>query len=406
MPSDVWLGPPLQNELALLLLCARTEIDEPNHARIRALIEHGIDWYTFARLVRHHWLAVLVQRALRHTTPAQLPTEFVDELHASVQRLTWHGLLLLGELCKLMSLLTLHHVQAVPFKGPALSARAYGDPVVRFSGDLDILVPETEIAQARQLLMTLGYLSNSTNVLRDVPETAVHQVYHHELFTHPDTQVVIELHWKVDECEFIRPFDPLFSPGGCCPVPLTLGGAEMHVFSPECTVLLLCEHGAKHRWWQLRWICDIAEFVRRHPGIDWAQVETIARQSGNLRVLWLGLLLAHELLDGPVPAELVQRARADCTVVTLAREVIGTLHTLVDYADIRLDVLLFHIRSKERLTDRIKLFMHFTMLPAEADWTMVALPPALSFLYFIIRPLRLLQRYGSVCVKQLWRQPG
>jgi len=396
----------LTNELALLLLCARTDIDEATGARIRALVDAGIAWPVFAKFTRHHWLTLLVQRALQRTVPAQVPADLMDAFRATVHQMTWHGLLLLGELCKLMEVFNRHRVQAIPFKGPVLSAIAYGDPVVRFSGDLDILVPEADLARARQLLLAQGYASHTADVLRDVPEAAVHQVYHHELFTHPETQVVVELHWKVDECEFIRPFDPQFSPDGCCPGRLALGGTEMPLLSPECLLLLLCEHGAKHRWWQLRWVSDIAEFLRRHPAMDWERATAVAQQTGNLRVLLLGAWLAHALLEGPVPAALLQRARADRTVMALAGEVIASLGALDEYGEIRLDILLFHLRAKERWADRLTLFMHFTMLPAEADWTMVALPPALSFLYFVIRPLRLLQRYGSVCVKQLWRHPN
>lgn len=406
MPTKRRMGAEPGHELTLLLSCARTTLDDATRVRVHTLIDTGIDWAAFYRLARHHWLTTLCLRTLQRIAPDRVPADIMQGLNASAQEMTWHGLLLLGELCKVMAHFNAHDVQAIPFKGPVLSALAYGDPVARFSGDLDILVQEPEIPRTRQLLVELGYESNSTTVLRDAPETAVHKVYHHELFTHTASGVVVELHWKVDECEFIRPFDPVFSPNGCCPTRLTLGGTEMRVLSPECLLLLLCEHGAKHRWWQLRWVSDIAELIRRSPAMDWAQASTSARETGNQRVFWLGLLLAHELLDAPVPMPLLRRARADHRISQLADEVRHGLGVLDDYIDIRLDVLLFHIRAKERPRDRVKLFWHFTMVPAEADWTTVALPPALSFLYCIIRPLRLLQRYGSVCVKQLWRLPS
>jgi hypothetical protein len=208
----------------------------------------------------------------------------------------------------------------------------------------------------------------------------------------------------VDECAFIRPFDPIFCPEGFSS--LTLGGTEMPMLPPGCLLLLLCAHGAKHRWWQLRWICDIAEYLRRQPELDCPAILALARRTGNERVLRLGLLLAHDLLGCAAPAEIVQRARADRVVVSLAHEVRTTLGLPCEPTAMRLDNLLFHIRAKEHLADRLKLFMHFTLMPAEADWTAVSLPTALSFLYFILRPLRLIQRYGAVCVKQLFRQPS
>ena len=81
------------------------------------------------------------------------------------------------------------------------------------------------------------------------------------------------------------------------------------------------------------------------------------------------------------------------------------LGLMLSPASVRLDSLLFNIRAKERFGDRYKLFAHFTLVPAEADWMFIKLPAALSFLYVVLRPLRLLQRYGAISLRQLTRQP-
>ena len=196
---------PKQQELALLLLCARTQVDDDIAGRMRALIAEGISWQVFYELAQQHGLISLCLRSLQRVDAGGVPQVVMDGLRASVQQMTWHGLLLLGELCKLMALFNTHALQAIPFKGPTLSALAYGDPVLRVYGDLDILVPKQEVPQATQLLETSGYIPHGTRDGWVWTDADSHPHSHHALFKHPVTDVVVELHWKVDEHEFIRP---------------------------------------------------------------------------------------------------------------------------------------------------------------------------------------------------------
>ena len=83
-------------ELALLLLCARTQVDDAAAGRIRELIDTGINWQAFYELAKQHWVTILCHRALQRVDPARVPAEIMAGLRASVQQLTWHGLLLLA----------------------------------------------------------------------------------------------------------------------------------------------------------------------------------------------------------------------------------------------------------------------------------------------------------------------
>ncbi len=393
MVSKRSAGEHLRTEAALLLLCARTQIEAPVADQIRSLLSRPLDWDYFNQLLLRHRITTLCYRSLRQFAQYGVPAPVLDNLHASVQQLTWYSLGQLGELCRVMALFNTQAIRAIPFKGPLLGIMAYGDPLLHLCADLDILVPEAQFEQAKALLLSHGYTSTSTPVLRNAPESAVHQVYHHELLNRQQPQVTMELHWKVDECAFISPFDALFAQE--VGATLTVGGSTMPVFTPESLLLLLCSHGSKHQWWHLMWVCDVAELLRRTARMDWQRLELLARRTGNSRVLLLGLFLAHTLLDAPVLDSYLQRARACRAIMRLAREVQDALETTELPPFISMDFLLFHMRAKEQLRHRLKLLLHFTLVPGEEDWTVAPLPRALSFLYVILRPLRLCQRYGS-----------
>src|SRR5207253_975904 len=80
-----------------------------------------------------------------------------------------------------------------------------------------------------------------------------------------------------------------------------LAGRPWPAFAPARLLLILCVHGANHCWLRLNWLCDVAELLRRNPALDWPALAAEAERWGCRRILTLGLLLAHDLLDAPLP---------------------------------------------------------------------------------------------------------
>lgn len=69
---------------------------------------------------------------------------------------------------------------------------------------------------------------------------------------------------------------------------------------------MLSVHGAKHFWERLNWLLDVAELTAGQP-VDWHLTIRIAAKLKSTRLLLLGLYLAHELMDAPLP-QIVPRA--------------------------------------------------------------------------------------------------
>ena len=87
----------------------------------------------------------------------------------------------------------------------------------------------------------------------------------------------------------------------------------MRVFPAETLVALLCLHGAKDTWHKLIWLCDVDRLIRVSPSLDWEEVRAFAEESRCRRAVGLGLLLAHRLLETPLPAPVLARLAGDAT---------------------------------------------------------------------------------------------
>jgi hypothetical protein len=297
-----------------------------------------------------------------------------------------HNLFLTGEVLKLSQLFEEHGIAAVPFKGPVLAASAYGSLALREFCDLDILVHKRDCLRAGRVLLSQGY--------EQVDGTGDADKYSHTFVS--DNGVAVDLHWGIAERYFCFTLNPERLWARL--VASCLAGTTIRTFSPEDTLLMLCMHGAKHRWDRLAWICDIAELTRTHQRMDWAQLITYSAELGSQRMLFLGVLLATDLLGAQLPDHVYRRIRSDPAVTLLAANVREWILQGADSGARVVERESFYLTMRERGRDRAQYFLRLLprlMIPNAQDRELLPLPRTLSLFYWLLRPIRLVVTYGN-----------
>ena len=367
-------------EHELLLWCARAGAERAPH--IAALIARGLDWPEVLRTARVHGVVPLLHWQLDALGYDGVPAETAAELRGEFRATSWSNVLLMGEMLRVVRLLAARDVAAIPFKGPVLAATAYGNVALRQFGDVDLLVRERDRVRAREVLRANGFELFAE-------WTQVQQFNHEYTLIAKGDRVRVDVHWEV----FPRSVFPIDADGLWARArPAEVGGREVLTFSPEDTLLVLCVHADTHLWERLLWLCDIARVLDAHPALDWGQMLRRARASGSDRILSLGLRVAADLLGARVPEDILRRVRADAAVATLAAEVTARLFRDAPPDPVALDLekSIFQLRSRPRLWDKIRL----AATPNETDWALLPLPEPLYPLYYVVRPFRLLIKYG------------
>jgi hypothetical protein len=184
-------------------------------------------------------------------------------------------------------------------------------------------------------------------------------------------------------------------------VQVDLAGTQLPSLAPEDMLLTLCAHGASHCWTHLSMICDIAELLRSQKHLDWQQICRRAGSLGSLRMVLLGLSLAHELLGADLPAEITSQAKADRLLEPLVQQVHKGLISATTELGM-LKTVLFHLRARERWRDRVRYCFRLAAMPTKEDYDL-PLPASLAFLYYLIRPLRLAGKYGFARLQHFMR---
>jgi hypothetical protein len=219
-----------------------------------------------------------------------------------------------------------------------------------------------------------------------------------------DAKVTIDLHWEMYKKGFSCALD--LGKAWEHLVPLTFG--EKTVFSLPIEDLLLshCIHGAKHQWVRLEWICALAGMIRTHPSLDWGRIINKAARSGAERMVLLGLLLAGVLTGSDYPPEIWQKISESSEAQTLAAQICDGLFSEIDECLRVAEKHAFHLKIRERRRDRARYFIYLLQLrltPTSRDRDSLPLPPLLSFLFYLLRPIRLVRDYGLGPLKYFMR---
>jgi hypothetical protein len=196
-------------------------------------------------------------------------------------------------------------------------------------------------------------------------------------------------------------------------------------FSPEDLLIILCVQMSRdfcYKREQLAKICDIAELIYACQALDWEQVIEQAHRLGSTRMLLLNLFLASELLEAALPEEVLLKIRADASLRALALQVCDRLwqcgplrhdndegaaaltrNHIFQEADVSespfkklVEIAIFHFRMRERFRDNFPFILYLFKLavtPNETDRAIISLPAFLSSLYYLLKPIRLAEKY-------------
>jgi len=382
-------------EPKLLLCAARQFVSSEPAEGFPELLRHVTDWPRLFELASRHGVSPLVAQLL-HQFDRPLPEFCATQLQAESRERARQSLYLTAELLKVLDLFETHSIPALAFKGPVLAASLYGNIALRESVDLDILIRREDVPRAKEAMLAQGY---RTDLPTDsAPETAYLRARYELHFT-TENGLLIEIHqaFLAPYCCFSLDDEALWrrlERKSFC-------GREILALTPEDLLLALSAHATKHRWSRLAWICDVARLlVVSNEEIDWPLLTSRASSLGAGRMLRLGVFLAGHLLGAPVPAEIMQSAEQDQSLVRLAGSVVKSLFR-EDTAAGDLGDHLFFLNARERFRDKLVYCTRLAFTPTEEDHSALSLPSLLSPLYCPLHAFRVMGKYGLTSLKSL-----
>lgn len=376
--------------LELLLRAARQMLQAGQTEALSQAAANIADWDSVLKMATRNAVIPMLARSMRDEKLVPLPVR--KELYQRYFGGAAQNALLATEMHEILAAFHQEGIEALAYKGPALTMLAYKDLSLRHpSSDIDLLLRKQDIPGARAVLEARGYQS----VFSHKVDRYLLRRHYHLHFARADRELHVELHWALTPAcwPFLVDPDHLWRRAQH----VNVAGTPVLALNPECTLLALCAHASKEGWPRLSQILDVGRLIASHPDLNWNWIVAEARRMGRQRVLYLGLNLAAELTGAPVPEFVALEARRDPEVDRL------TLRIRQNLARGFTHRAAFHriaLRIWHRPMDRVRYVLyvlhrlpeHFRMMatPSSMDRNVFKVSARLSFVYFFIRPLRYL----------------
>ncbi|MGK6320594.1 nucleotidyltransferase domain-containing protein [Sphingomonas sp. DT-204] len=300
-------------EFRLVCACCRAPSDPRRESAIADASRAVRDWRRVIAIARRHRVMGLAADGIRRCDG--VPDEIAGELKGLARGMAANGLRQIAETTRLDRALRAAGARPLFLKGMPLGVLAYGNPLLKHSIDIDLVVEPDALAASAVVLDDAGYVLDLP--APDLPPAALatwfryakEASWHHRVF---GTRV--ELHGRLLHNPLLVPTLTVFSPRQAIAM---RPGAEVEMLAPAELYVHLVAHGAAHGWARLKWLADLVGVVRSGaPSVG--ELHAAAEVMGAGRCSAQALLLGETLLGLEIPHAFAARLRADRMVRPLA----------------------------------------------------------------------------------------
>ena len=383
-------------EFRLVAACswiAPDHLEAEKSAEVASICAGQLDWQHILYLVRVHGVQAVVFETLNRHATIVVPDAIMTVMKEWRKCLVIQSLHQSSELIRLQGTFSSKGVDVMPLKGQMLSQRLYGTLGMRTSSDLDILVRTADLDSACQLLEADGYCcSLHGTVLTSKQKAYIRNHLYHLEFYNQRNNITVELHWRLGSH---------WSPEHMALVwenieKVSWLGAEVVCQNSILQLLFLCDHGARHRFFCIKWLSDVAKAFTALPDREWCNLLALAEALDLRATLAHSLLLVNWVYSVPLNQEVTAFVNGDKSVLKLSRKILRLLH-LGSSAGVshgrRLGGLFC---SWQVLRLRSSLSLLRTLKPsliAAADFHDYPLPDSFFWAYYLLRPFSWLRNY-------------
>ncbi|RKY62475.1 MAG: hypothetical protein DRP95_01500 [Candidatus Latescibacterota bacterium] len=279
-------------EDTIVRFLSRGILDVRLSSEVRGLLEERLDWAYISEKAEEQGVAGLLWRNLKDLEWDGIPVEALRRLKISYFRNFVNYTMYVEGLRPVLGGLSSAGIPVVLLRGPVLVLTVYRDAGLRGFTDVDLWIREEDLPRTEEVLRSAGF-----SPLEGYP-----LLFHREglwIDLHLDLIGTTRVHSRRFGVRI--DVDALWEDAR----PLEIGGFEVSMLSPWDQVLFLCFHAFKHSFWRLIWTVDIAEAVRAYDKLDWNRLVRRAEAFGLNRPTYYGLRCARDLLNAPVPEEVI-----------------------------------------------------------------------------------------------------
>jgi len=380
----------LKNEEKLLIQLSRKELSSNNLSYINeSLGKYDIDWDYLLNLARIHGVTSFIYLNLSGHFQNLIHKAVLGRIKDSYMENSKKSLFLSSVLLDILYNLDEIGIKAIPLKGPVLSQILYGDVTVRDFSDIDILVDKKDIIKTREFLISRDYVPQF-DLINDQQDYYINSHYYYLNFFRTDHKVIVDLHWATSASNYsfsrgmeyyIRKLENI-----------DFFNKQLSVLRKEDLLLLLCIHGCKHQWVELKWVCDIAELVESKDDMDFKYLIEESRALNCTKMFHFALQSANQIYDCVRDSYMNEILKYMKSYGHRKEQAYGMIFSRRNKTNNKFKGLFFFPKLMDIKKDRFLYFYNNYVCPTPIEFSMISVGGRLFFVYYFLRVLRIIFR--------------
>ena len=330
--------------------------------------------------------------------------EQLNKLHLQARQLTERTMQQIQLLAFLAGDFRQAGIRVLSMKGPLLAAEIYGDPSLRHSNDLDLLVSAADFEAAKERILAMGFTEQFAPTLQKKKSRKIQAKMGedmHAVFVKND--LCVELHWRIS-FRYPVSFEELWENRE---EKMLLGQRVSCLGRMDNLIYLIC-HGVGHGYSRLRWLVDLYKLFTESD-VNYTELyRAMARKNAEAFLLET-LLLLYLIPSFRMPAvsnDYFSLRRQDSFVYFSFQSDIQTAALRACHLTDLLEPLILKEEDPSGIPERnymhmlpvvgkrvtVFSYIYKLMQPKRAELERFHFPDSLYFLYYIVRPFYKLWR--------------
>ena len=273
----------------------------------------SVDWDRVLALADRHRVQALCWQALASFND-EMPIHVSAALRTQAREIVVDNLRAAAECGRLVETFKAAPVPLLFLKGLSLAALAYPNPHLKMSADIDLLVEPDRLADAADVLRSGGYFPVEPDTANNRQLGRWHATSKESIWR--NGQIQIDLHTRVADHPAMLAGLSASSPSQEVTI---ASGITIPTLADDELFAYLCMHGASSAWFRLKWVTDLAAWLKHKDPPQIRRLYLRSQELGSGRAAGQALLLAESLFPIDLGVELRNHLVADPTTRWLVR---------------------------------------------------------------------------------------
>ena len=277
--------------------------------KIKEILAEDLDWdYIMENSQRHGISPLLYWNVRQIDLGKHVPETVMTQLKTIYHQTVAQNMILYHELGTILKAFKDAKIEVICLKGAFLAEAIYKNIELRPLSDVDLLIKDKDLQKVKRELSRLMYQDFY------IYPTKWHEQWWPSLCEKVEydnlrmkMKITLGVHWHIQPPS--APFRIDINTFWENSQPIVIAGVETLIFAPEDLLQHLCVHLYEHATLgtlQLKWCCDIAEFIKYYKKeINWEYLVQSSQRYRTEEPMYRGLSFVNNYLHTHVPDDIL-----------------------------------------------------------------------------------------------------